>query len=60
MWEMPVKEILDLELIGNYWSFARRDPVNPELLSRIIEGALTSPLTPVRMLTALKQRLNLE
>ena len=58
MREMPVQEILALEALGNYFYFERHDPVDAALLTRIIEGAFASPLTPARMAATLRARLD--
>ncbi len=60
--EIEVDKLAKLEQLsasGQANKFQRHSPASDDLLKRIIEGALTSDLTPKAMVKALKARLEL-
>jgi hypothetical protein len=60
MSSMPVNQLLELEKLNRRSvgdSFRRHQPINPELLERIVEGVFRSDLTPKRMVREMAERL---
>ncbi|MCW3098853.1 MAG: hypothetical protein JWL77_4471 [Chthonomonadaceae bacterium] len=51
-----VAPLVALEASGRIDLFKRYEPVSPELLKRMVQGALTSDMTPKRMKTLLMEQ----
>ena len=54
-----VAPLVALEASGRIDLFMRYEPVSPDLLERMVQGALTSDMTPKRMKTLLMEQLGI-